>query len=67
MKPFVLSCCSTLDLSPAHVAERDISYICFHYYLDDVPYAEADPVMQGALFVLDNNGKCIETQAIDFR
>ena len=30
-------------------------------------YAEADPVMQGALFVLDNSGKCVETQAIDFR
>jgi len=38
MKNFVLSCCSTLDLSPEHVAARDISYICFHYYLDDVPY-----------------------------
>ena len=40
MNQFILSCCSTLDLSPAHVAERDISYICFHYYLDDVPYAD---------------------------
>ena len=40
MNQFILSCCSTLDLSPAHVAERDISYSCFHYYLDDVPYAD---------------------------
>ena len=40
MKNFVLSCCSTLDLSPEHVASRDISYICFHYYMDDVPYAD---------------------------
>ena len=38
MKNFVLSCCSTLDLSPEHVAARDISYICFHYFLDDVAY-----------------------------
>ena len=38
MKPFVLSCCSTVDLSPEHVAARDISYICFHYYMDEVPY-----------------------------
>ena len=30
-------------------------------------YADAYPVMQGALFVLDNSGKCVETQAIDFR
>ena len=40
MKNFVLSCCSTLDLSPEHVAARDISYVCFHYYLNDVPYAD---------------------------
>ena len=40
MKSFVLSCCSTLDLSPAHMADRDISYICFHYYMDDVAYAD---------------------------
>ncbi|MBO7177445.1 MAG: DegV family protein, partial [Clostridia bacterium] len=40
MKSFVLSCCSMLDLSPAHVADRDISYICFHYYMDDVAYAD---------------------------
>ena len=38
MKNFVLSCCSTLDLSPEHVAARDISYVCFHYYLDNVAY-----------------------------
>ncbi len=40
MKNFVLSCCSTLDLSPEHVAARDISYICFHYFVDGAPYAD---------------------------
>ena len=40
MNSFVLSCCSTLDLSPEHVAARDISYICFHYYMDGVAYAD---------------------------
>lgn len=38
MSNYILSCCSTADLSAAHFAERDISYICFHYFLDGVPY-----------------------------
>ena len=31
---YVLSCCSTADLSKAHLESRNISYICFHYTLD---------------------------------
>ena len=38
MNNYVLSCCSTVDLSPEHLASRDISYICFHYFLDGVAY-----------------------------
>ena len=40
MKPYVLSCCSTADLSAEHFEKRDISYICFHYYLDGKPYPD---------------------------
>ena len=35
---FVLSCCSTADLSKAHFLARDIHYICFHFALDGVDY-----------------------------
>lgn len=35
---YILSCCSTADLSQEHFQARDISYICFHYELDGVPY-----------------------------
>ena len=31
---YVLSCCSTVDLSKAHLESRNISYICFHYTMD---------------------------------
>ncbi len=34
MSSYVLSCCSTADLSKEHFEERDIRYICFHYYLN---------------------------------
>lgn len=40
MSDFILSCCSTADLSQQHFQERDIHYICFHYFLNDVSYAD---------------------------
>ena len=40
MADYILSCCSTADLSREHFAARDISYICFHYELDGKQYAD---------------------------
>ena len=40
MAPFILSCCSTADLSREHFEQRDIHYICFHYELDGKQYAD---------------------------
>ena len=40
MANYVLSCCSTADLSKEHFEERDIHYICFHYKLDGVDYPD---------------------------
>lgn len=37
---YVLSCCSTADLTQEHFLARDISYICFHYELNGVPYPD---------------------------
>ena len=37
---YILSCCSTADLSQRHFDDRDIHYICFHFYLDGKPYAD---------------------------
>ena len=37
---YVLSCCSTADLSAEHFNKRDIHYICFHYSLDGVEYPD---------------------------
>jgi DegV family protein with EDD domain len=34
MGEYILSCCSTADLTKEHFQERDIHYICFHYSLD---------------------------------
>jgi len=40
MNDYILSCCSTADLSREHFDKRDIHYICFHFYLDGKPYAD---------------------------
>jgi len=40
MENYVLSCCSTVDLSAEHLASRNIEYVCFHYYLDGKEYMD---------------------------
>lgn len=40
MSEYILSCCSTADLSEEHMKERNISYACFHYFMDGKPYSD---------------------------
>ena len=40
MNPYVISCCSTADLSEEHFHSRNISYICFHFELDGIEYPD---------------------------
>jgi DegV family protein with EDD domain len=40
MGDFIISCCSTADLTKQHFEDRGISYICFHYELDGKEYAD---------------------------
>jgi fatty acid-binding protein DegV len=40
MNDFILSCCSTADLTQEHFESRNIHYICFHYFLDGKQYAD---------------------------
>ncbi len=40
MADYILSCCSTADLSKEHFEKRNIEYICFHYELDGVSYKD---------------------------
>lgn len=37
---YILSCCSTVDLSKEHLEKLNISYVCFHYILDGVDYPD---------------------------
>lgn len=37
---YVLSCCSTADLTAEHFRSRDIHYICFHFSMDGKQYSD---------------------------
>ena len=40
MNNYILSCCSTVDLSKEHLESRNIKYACFHYFLDGKEYSD---------------------------
>ena len=40
MSDYILSCCTTADLSKEHFDRRGIHYVCFHYMLNDVSYPD---------------------------
>ena len=40
MADFILSCCSTADLTEEHFRARDIHYICFHFSLNGKQYPD---------------------------
>lgn len=40
MSEYILSCCSTADLTKEHFESRNIHYICFHYAIEGVEYMD---------------------------
>ena len=40
MSDYVISCCSTADLSKEHFEKIDVHYCCFHYEMDEVQYSD---------------------------
>lgn len=40
MGDYILSCCSTADLTEEHFKQRNINYICFHFELDGKAYMD---------------------------
>lgn len=40
MQKYIISCCSTADLTEEHFKNRDIHYVCFHYELDGKEYSD---------------------------
>ena len=40
MDKYILSCCSTADLSKEHFNKIDVHYVCFHFMLDGKEYPD---------------------------
>ena len=40
MADYILSCCSTADLTQEHFEQRDIRFICFHFEIDGKQYED---------------------------
>ncbi|MBE5916281.1 MAG: DegV family protein [Pseudobutyrivibrio ruminis] len=40
MEDYIISCCSTADVTEEFLKEKNIEHICFHYYLDDKVYVD---------------------------
>ncbi len=40
MNSYVLTCCSTADLSKEHMEARNLKYVCFHYVMDGKQYPD---------------------------
>lgn len=40
MNKYVISCCSTADLTEEHFNKRNIEYICFHFEIDGKEYVD---------------------------
>ena len=38
MPEYILSCCSTVDLTKENLEKRNINYVPFHFYLNDKHY-----------------------------
>ena len=38
MSKFIISCCSTADLTEEQLRSKNIEYVCFHFFLNDKCY-----------------------------
>lgn len=67
MSDFVISCCSTADLSKEYLDSRNIKYACFHYWLDDVEHSDDmfESVSEDEFYGAMLNGSTTKTSQIN--
>lgn len=66
MSNYVISCCSTADLTREHMLERNIKYACFHYELDGKEYMDdLGQSMPLPDFLQGNGGRCHDKDLAD--
>ena len=67
MSNFILSCCSTADLTKKHFNDRDIKYLCFHYTVDGKTYDDdlGETISSADFYSLLKNGAECSTSQVN--
>ncbi len=67
MSQFILSCCSTVDLSEEHLARRNVPYLSFHYSVDGKAYADdlGKTLSYDAFYAAISSGAVTETSQVN--
>ncbi len=67
MANYVISCCSTADLTRKHFSDRDIEYICFHFELDGKQYEDdlGKSISSNAFYEAMSKGAVTKTSQVN--
>ena len=67
MKNYVLSCCSTVDLTKEYLEKRDIHYVCLHFEVDGKPYRDnfGEDISADDLYTAMTNGADTKTSQVN--
>lgn len=67
MGNFILSCCSTADLTKEHFNKRDIHYVCFHFELDGKYYKDdlGESISYDEFYKAMENGASTKTSQVN--
>ena len=67
MEDYILSCCSTVDLTSEYVAEKGIKFIPFHFYIDSEHYYDdlGKTLPPKKLYEVMKNGANVKTSQVN--
>ena len=67
MNNYVLSCCSTVDLTKDYLTKRDIHYICLHFEVDGKAYRDnfGEDISADDLYASMGNGADTKTSQVN--
>ena len=67
MNNYVLSCCSTVDLTKEYLEKRNIHYVCLHFEVDGKAYRDnfGEDISADDLYAAMNNGADTKTSQVN--
>lgn len=67
MQNYVLSCCSTADLTREHFSRRNIHFVCFHFLLDGKQYTDdlGESISPADFYAAMENGADTKTSQVN--